>query len=105
MNTWSKIVLCLLLTPAPMWAQSPVAAGRAPVVSVSVGYSYLDFGSMSSDRCGLNGLDASLGVDFIPRLGAKVDLGYVRASNVLDSGRHGDVLSYLVGPVFYPTRG
>jgi opacity protein-like surface antigen len=105
MNTWLKIGLCLLLAPAPIWAQSPVAAGRAPIISGSIGYSYLDFGSDRSARIGLNGVDASATADLFPRVGIKLDLGYVRASNVLGSGRDSDVLSYLAGPVFYPTRG
>jgi opacity protein-like surface antigen len=33
-----------------------------------------------------------------------MDSSYVRASNVLDTGQHVDVLNYLAGPVFYPTR-
>jgi len=31
-----------------------------------------------------------------------MDLGYARASNVLSSGHHSDILSYLGGPVYYP---
>jgi opacity protein-like surface antigen len=30
-------------------------------------------------------------------------VGYARASNVLDTGRHSDVLTYLAGPVFHHT--
>jgi opacity protein-like surface antigen len=105
MNSRLMVSLCLLLAPTRVWAQSPVASGHAPVFSASVGYSYLNFGSVQSNRFGLNGLDATFTADFFPRVGVRADLGYVRASNVLDSGRHGDVLSYLAGPVFYPTRG
>ena len=36
------------------------------------------------------------------RFGVRLDLGYVRASNVLSSGHHSDILSYLGGPVYYP---
>jgi hypothetical protein len=104
-NTWLKILVCVWLTTTPLWAQSPATAGRAPDINASVGYSYLDFGSVPSDRIGLNGVDASLTADFFPRIGIKADFGYVRASDVLGSGRHSDVLSYLAGPVFYPTRG
>jgi hypothetical protein len=52
----------------------------------------------------LNGLNATFTVDVIPRLGARVDVGYVRSANVLNSGYPSDILSYLVGPVFYPMR-
>jgi opacity protein-like surface antigen len=32
------------------------------------------------------------------------DLGYVRGSNIIGRGHHGDALTLLVGPVFYLTR-
>ena len=46
----------------------------------------------------------SRAADFSRHFGARADLGYVRASNVLGSRNHADVLSYLGGPVLYPMR-
>jgi len=52
----------------------------------------------------LQGADATLTDEFTPKLAAQADLGYVRAAKVFHSGKHSDMLSYLVGPVFYPTE-
>ena len=97
-------LLALLSLYAPVEAQSPREAGVASMVNVGLGYSYTNFAVPSSARIALNGLDAAFTLDVSPRLGARVDVGYVRASDVLNSGHHSDVLSYLAGPVFYPVR-
>src|SRR5713226_1899703 len=96
----SGLLLFLSLCAPTVEAQSPRVAGVASVVSVGLGYSYT-----TSARIALNGLDAAFTLDVSPHLGARVDVGYVRASHVLNSGHHSDVLSYLAGPVFYPVRG
>jgi opacity protein-like surface antigen len=46
-------------------------------------------------------LDASVTIGS-SRLGIKADVGYAQASNVLGTGRHSVVFSYLAGPVFHP---
>jgi hypothetical protein len=84
-------------------AQSPVAAATGRKIDVSLGYSYVSHGESHSDRVALRGADASFTIG-ASRLGLRVDLGYARAGNVLGTGRHSDVLSYLAGPVVYPTR-
>src|SRR5260370_31300219 len=61
-------------------------------------------GASPSGRIGMNGVGASITGALSPRHGVTVDLNYVRASNVFGTGRHSDVLSYLGGPVFDPTR-
>jgi hypothetical protein len=66
-------------SPAPIRHHDPVPAARGLRVKASIGYAYTS-------------------------LGAIADSSYVRASDVFNSGRHADVLSYLAGPVFYPTR-
>jgi len=86
-------------------AQSPREAARSPLVSsASLGYSYTNASVPSSGRIALNGANATITIDAIPRLETRLDVGYVRSSNVLHSGSQGDILSYLVGPVFYPVR-
>ena len=65
---------------------------------------FMSLGMPSSGRINLSGPDATVTADLSPRFGASADLSYARASNVLDTGRHADVLSYLAGPVFYPLR-
>jgi opacity protein-like surface antigen len=84
-------------------SKNPVAAARGKSIDVGLGYSYVSHGESHSNRVALRGADASFTIG-ASRLGLRVDLGYARAGNVLGTGRHSDVLSYLAGPVVYPTR-
>jgi opacity protein-like surface antigen len=101
-NTIWKLALVLVLFPAAAFAQAPFSAGSGPVITASVGYSYLNVPIPSATRIGLNGLGASITADFPSRFGAKIDLNYARAANVFGTGHHSDVLSYMIGPMFYP---
>jgi len=87
---------------APFRKTSPIAAARGKTIEMALGYSYVSQAENQSKRLGLRGADASFTIGF-SRLGIKADVGYARTSNVLGTGRHADVLSYLVGPVFRPT--
>ena len=87
---------------AAVSGKTAAAAGRTKTMDVSLGYSYVSSGESFSNRMGLKGADASFTIGY-SRLGIRADVGYVRAANVLGTGRHSDVLSYLAGPVFYPT--
>jgi len=73
-------------------------------MDVSLGYSYMRSTTPLSTTLNLNGVVANITEGITPRLGIKADVGYLRAANVLGTGRHADVLDYLVGPVFYPKR-
>lgn len=84
--------------------RAPVSGGNGATVRASIGYAYTSLSMPSSKRVNLSGASATITADLSSRLGVSVDSSYVRASNVLKTGRHVDVLSYLVGPVFYPTR-
>jgi opacity protein-like surface antigen len=86
----------------PFRSKPPVAAARGKTIEMAVGYSYVSQAENQSKRLGLRGADASFTIGF-SRLGIKADVGYARASNVLGTGRHSDVFSYLAGPVFHPT--
>lgn len=94
----------MALYPGAARAQSPVAAGTAPSVDVSLGTSYVSLGMTPSSQVGLVGLDASGEADLLKRIGIKLDVGYARAANVFTSGRHSDVLNYLGGPVLHFSR-
>jgi opacity protein-like surface antigen len=85
-------------------ARKPIFVGRGASVRVSAGYAYTSLGMPSSGRINLSGPAATATADLSSRFGVSADLSYARASNVLDTGRHADVLSYLAGPVFYPLR-
>jgi opacity protein-like surface antigen len=89
--------------PAPI-AKAPVFVGRGVTVRASVGYAYTSLSMPSSYRVNLSGIDAAATADLSSRFGVSADSTYVSASNVLDTGQHADVLSYVAGPVFYPAR-
>jgi len=99
-----KSLLCLLLYPPQASAQLPLPAGIAPVTGASLGYSNLSRGASPSGRIGMNGVSACIAEDFSARHGVMLELGYLRASNVLGTKHNNDVLSYMVGPIFYPAR-
>jgi opacity protein-like surface antigen len=85
----------------PFRSTTPIAPARGKTIEMALGYSYVSQDESQSRRLGLRGADASLTIGF-SRLGIQADVGYARASNVLGTGRHSDVLSYLAGPVFHP---
>jgi opacity protein-like surface antigen len=97
-------LLCLMSCATQAMAQLPVSAGIALMVNVGIGYSHMNLLGSQLTRTNLNGADIRVTADFLPRIGIKPDLGYVRASNLFGPGFRGDVLSYLGGAVFYPTR-
>ena len=77
-------------------------AGKSGPWDLSVGYTYLSHPATSSDRVGLNGFDASVTAGVASRLAIRGDVGYARSGNLLGAPTHSGVLSYLIGPVFYP---
>jgi len=96
-------IICLLACSPRICAQSAVPAAIGRAFDVAVSYSFVDLDFASSNRTSLNGADASLAMEILPRFEVKADLGYSRVTNVATTGFHSDVLTYLTGPVFYPT--
>jgi opacity protein-like surface antigen len=99
-----QLVLVLILFPASALAQSPVTAVYRPVVTAGLGYSYVSLPVAPSTRLGLNGASASITAEFRSRFGVKADFNYVLAENVFGTGHNSYVLSYMLGPLFYPVR-
>lgn len=102
-----KVAVGIFFLVAPLLAQqfvtgAPPPAMTAPVFGASAGYTYLDMDTSSRQHVALSGVDADGFIDFNVRWGMMVDSDYVRAGNVLGTGRSGNVLSLLTGPVFYP---
>ena len=95
------ILFCLPLCALHASAQA-LPAGRSSSWDLSLGYSYVSEPATSSDRVGLNGLDASVTVALASRVAIKGDFGYARSGNLLGAPTHSSVMSYLAGPVFYP---
>jgi len=83
----------------------PIAAGHAPLLNISGGFSVTSLGTPSGGRAVLSGMNFSLSRDSGKWLGAKLDLSYARAPNVFHTGYRMEAISYLVGPVFYPSSG
>jgi opacity protein-like surface antigen len=86
----------------PMRSRTPVATAKSKTIEMGLGYSYVSQPGNQSKRLGLQGADASFTIGF-SRLGITADMGYARAPNLLGTGRHSTVLSYLAGPVFHHT--
>lgn len=88
----------------PIRSEAPIATAKSKTIEMALGYTYLSQPGSQSNRLGLRGADASFTIGF-SRLGITADVGYARASNVLGTGRHSAVLTYLAGPVFHhPVR-
>lgn len=108
MNTAAKLAFLLspllyaAFFPRSVEAQTPLTTGTGPSVEAHVGFAYLQQPIPTSSRIPMYGLDSGATVDVSRHFGVRLDLGYVRASDVLSSGHHSDILSYLGGPVFYP---
>lgn len=86
----------------PIRSAPPIATARSKTIELGLGYSYLSQPGNQSNRLGLRGPDASFTIGF-SRFGLKADVGYAQASNVLGTGRHSALLTYLAGPVFHHT--
>jgi hypothetical protein len=94
------------MTVHPTYPQEPKAAaiGLQPELKTGLGFAYLDFDVAPSARKRLLGLTSETSMDLSPKFGVEIQIGYLRASNVFGTGRHSDILTYLAGPVWYPTR-
>jgi opacity protein-like surface antigen len=86
----------------PIRSRTPVPTAKSKTIEMGLGYSYVSQPGYQSRRLGLQGADASFTIGF-SRLGITADVGYAQASNVLGTGRHSTVLTYLAGPVFHHT--
>lgn len=58
----------------------------------------------SGSRAPMYGANSGLTVGFWRKFGVRFDLGYARANNLFGTGHDSDILSYMVGPTFYPVR-
>jgi len=101
------LFLCLLLVSSNAAnGQEPKAAAIGPQVELKtgIGFAYLDFDAAPSARERLLGLTSEMSLDLSPKFGVEAEVGYLRASNVLGTRRRSDLLTYLAGPIWYPTR-
>jgi opacity protein-like surface antigen len=98
------LLLVALGLASQVRAQGPVVAGIAPVVEGSIGYSYMKSNVPSQGNMAMKGILASASRDLNAHFGAKLEVGYWRSFDAFQTGRKADILTYMVGPVFYPVR-
>jgi opacity protein-like surface antigen len=102
-RSFLAMVLGLTACVTQVSAQSPVATATGRPFDLGLGYSYIRRFDGSTNQVGLNGANATISVAVHSHFAIRADLEYARAANVLGTGRHSDVLTYMVGPVFSPT--
>lgn len=106
MKTNCKLWLLLIVLgwAAQARAQETVIAGVAPVIEEGIGYTYMQSTIPSQGNLKMPGILASASADLNAHFGAKLAVGYSRSSDAFQTGRSADLLTYMVGPVFYPVR-
>lgn len=102
LKIWILLVALGLATQAR--AQGPVIAGVAPVIEQGIGYTYMKSAVPSEGNLVMAGVLFSASADLNAHFGAKLEAGYSRSFDAFQTGRKADLLTYMVGPVFYPLR-
>ena len=85
------------LFPPSVGAQAPLMTGTGPSIEAHAGFEYLQQPIPTSSRIPMYGLDSGATIGVSRHFAVRLDLGYARASDVLASGHHSDILSYLPG--------
>jgi len=106
MRTMLKLGLLLVTLglASQVRAQGPMVAGVAPVFEGGIGYLYMKSTVPSQGNLAMKGALVSVSGDLNARFGAKLQVGYSRSFDAFQTGRTADILTYMVGPVFYPVR-
>jgi opacity protein-like surface antigen len=97
------LLLIALFTPLA-YGQEPIAGGFSPAQEGGVGFSYTQMNLPSQGQMRINGLQAVFSTDVNRRFAVKADFGYSRSSDAFHTGRSADLMTYMVGPVFYAVR-
>jgi len=98
------LLLVTLGLASQVRAQGPMVAGVAPVFEGGIGYLYMKSTVPSQGNLAMKGVLVSVSGDLNARFGAKLQVGYSRSFDAFQTGRTADILTYMVGPVFYPVR-
>ena len=98
------LLLVTLGLASQLRAQGPIVAGVAPVFEGGIGYLYMKSTVPSQGNLAMKGVLVSVSGDLNARFGAKLQVGYSRSFDAFQTGRTADILTYMVGPVFYPVR-
>ena len=90
--------------PAKHSSQVPLPAALVPAIEARVGFSTLSRVSGPNNRVLFQGICGSVTKQSSERLGGTLEVSYLRASNVFNTGRSNSLFTYLIGPVLYPYR-
>jgi opacity protein-like surface antigen len=110
MNRLMKIAACsaavwgLFLAVPQGVAQGPLVTATGTEIIAHGGFEYIGQQAASGSRVPMYGANSGLTVGFWRKFGVRFDLGYARANNLFGTGHDSDILSYMVGPTFYPVR-
>jgi len=85
-------------------AHGALPAANIPALEARVGFSMLSRVAASNDRVLYTGLSGSVTKQYSDRLGAMIEVSYLRAFNVFATGQTNSTFTYLIGPAFYPYR-
>jgi hypothetical protein len=102
LSVFVALALCLLALPQA--EAQPIAAGKSTAFDASLGYAYSRMQVPGTGHVQMSGADAALTCDFLPRLGVRLDVAYLRSAAVFGTEHHNDALTYMGGPVFYLVR-
>ena len=95
------MILLASATAQRLKSDTPVSA-YSPTFDVGGGYSFLSSSMPTAGQVQFNGLQANARANFLPHWGIALDFGYVRTSDILNTGHPGYITTFLGGPVFYP---
>jgi hypothetical protein len=105
-RTTGTLSVLMIMLIGPALAQSllttPSPAMTGPAYDFSTGYTYLAMPVPGAGQVHLNGLDASGSIGWSPRLGAILDMNYLRSSDVPGTGHQAYMLNTQFGPEFSP---
>lgn len=105
MKTFARLLLlAMMLAPLGRAQDGPVVAGVGPTVEAGGGYQFVYTSVPSQNRIPMNGLFLTGNLDFNRRFGIAAEIGYARNFDAFNTGRTADLLTYMVGPAFYPVR-
>ena len=77
-------------------------AAIIPALETQVGFSTLSRVSSSNNWVLYKDLNTSVTKQYTDRVGGTVEVSFLRAPNVFHTGQSNTLLTYLLGPVFYP---
>jgi hypothetical protein len=103
----SSIVFCCFLFTTTVAGQElptpPLIAAHGPVFDAGAGFAiYGSTGNATTSK--LLGIDSNLAFLFRPKMGFVFDFSYASSANIPGTSSHGDLMTFMGGPVWHPIR-